>query len=280
MRWLKEMRSFFHWKYSGVFIPLWFGTGVAMGLANHFVLAYLFFVVCGLWSVAYWLTSDYLDKQRGMLRGRAIARNPERLQRAKRRYLTALYGISILLVLLTGICLDVVHIAQTEYELSTLEGFLYPANDKDPPSFCAPTDENALKFFMGRNEAYSSQFPFAVLRIHNKNRIVVDRNKDKRIALSMDVFDETGKVLVTFEKGHFIVVQNNILDFGRPDKSTLIVRDQHKNEVLYVHYINPRSVQVAALLRYPDYGTVSISKTSAVTGFCSGDNGGAAIGIE
>jgi hypothetical protein len=95
----------------------------------------------------------------------------------------------------------------------------------------------------------------------------------------MDILDKEGKVIVTFEKGHFTVVQTNILDMKRPDRSTLIVRDQYKNEVLNVRYLNERSLQVSGLLRYPEVGVIRISKTSAVDGICVG-NSAVAYNIE
>ncbi len=133
--------------------------------------------------------------------------------------------------------------------LKEYEGFLLPANEPDPPSFCSEDKDpsymriskDALKIFVGRNEAFSSRFPYVVLRVRHKDRMIIDRDETGRIALTVDIFDKEGKVIVTFEKGHFTVVQTNILDMKRSDRSTLIVRDHYKNEVLNVHYLNERA---------------------------------------
>jgi hypothetical protein len=61
------LRPVFHWAYSGVFIPLFFGLGVTLALANRFAMAYAFFVLFAVWGIAYWLTSDWLGKKRSWL---------------------------------------------------------------------------------------------------------------------------------------------------------------------------------------------------------------------
>ena len=162
--------------------------------------------------------------------------------------------------------------------LREYEGFLLPDGKPDPPSFCtgdnanvppfARVNPNALKIFMGRNEAFGSNF---ALRVHKQDRMVIDRDQAGRIALSLDILDDQGKIIVSFEKGHFTVAQSNILDMRRPDRSTLVIRDQYKNTVLDVRYLNKKSLEISGLLRYPGVGPVLIPKTSAVNGICAGE---------
>src|SRR5260370_42625300 len=139
--------------------------------------------------------------------------------------------------------------------------------------------KDALKIFIGRNEAFSSRFPYVVLRVRHKDRIIIDRDETGRIALTVDILDKEGKVIAAFEKGHFTVVQTNVLDMKRSDRSTLIVRDHYKNEVLNVRYLNKRSLRFSGLLQYPEFGFIPIPKTVAVNGVCVG-NSTVAIDLE
>jgi hypothetical protein len=109
--------------------------------------------------------------------------------------------------------------------------------------------------------------------------MIIDRDETGRIALTADILDKEGQVIVTFERGHFTVVQTNVLDMKRSDRSTLIVRDHYKNEVLNVRYLNKRSLRFSGLLQYPEFGFIPIPKTVAVNGICVG-NSSVAIDME
>lgn len=121
---------------------------------------------------------------------------------------------------------------------------------------------------------------YVIVRIDGTDRVVIDRDSGGRIALSMDILDDQGKVIVTLERGHFTVVQANILDVKRPNAGTIIVRDQYKNEVLNATYLNPSSLEVSGLFRYPGSAPVRIPKTVSVDGVCVGNTGSVAIAIR
>ena len=135
-----------------------------------------------------------------------------------------------------------------------------------------PIGPNALKIYAGRLEVYSSHFPFVILRAKQIDRMIVNRNDAGQIALSVDILDSESKVIVTFEEGHFIVNQSNILDMQRPDISTLLIRDQYKNEVLHIQYLNKRSLKVSGVLHYKDVGEIQIPEDGSVNGLCSGES--------
>jgi hypothetical protein len=98
----RGLRLIFHWKYSGAFIPLFFATGVAMALASRFAMAYAFFVLFGVWSLGYWLTSDFLRKKDASLRKRETRRNPERHKKELAGYRIWQITIVVAVVLLTA----------------------------------------------------------------------------------------------------------------------------------------------------------------------------------
>jgi len=258
-------------------------TTILIGLGATMIYGYDFapWIAClfiaGVWGVASWMFSDELKKQKPRTPKKQQYLKVQKYKQAQNRYLLWKFGISFL-IFVPIVCGGVWGIHKREETiLNEYQGFLLPADEPDPPSFCTGNDtvlgrinKDVLKIFIGRNEAFSNDFPYVVLRVRNKDRIIMNRDDTGKIALTVDILDKQGKVIVTFENGHFTVLQANILDMRRPDRSTLIVRDQFKNEVLNVHYLNRRSILFSAFLTYPEYGSVWIPKSSAVDGICAG----------
>jgi hypothetical protein len=94
------VRQIFHWQFSGVLIPSFFGSGVAMiGLALNitsgadiaFVMAYAFFVLCAAWGIGYWWTSTFLEENRGK-------------KWTIERFNLIRFGVSGVMILLLGLC--------------------------------------------------------------------------------------------------------------------------------------------------------------------------------
>ena len=253
------------------------GIGTAMIYGYDFFPGIACFVIAGVWGVASWILSDELKKRKPRPPKKQQYLKVQKYKQAQNRYLLWKFGISFL-IFVPIVCGGLWGIQKREETtLNQYQGFLLPADEPDPPSFCTGNDtvlgrisKDALKIFIGRNEAFSTHFPYVVLRVRNKDRIIMNRDDTGKI--TVDILDKQGKVIVTFENGHFTVLQANILDMRRPDRSTLIVRDQFKNEVLNVHYLNRRSIQFSAFLTYPEYGSVWIPKSSAVDGMCAGES--------
>ncbi len=248
-----------------------FAVGLAMIYGGDFRLGIVALTLTAAWGIVAWLLSDELQKRKPQLPKKQRFEQIQKYKHARKRYLFWKFSIplgALILLLLSAWFVD----RKREQEmLSEFEGFLLPMDDPDPVSFCRPTNIDALKIFVGPNEVYSSKFPFVVLRVYGKDRVVVDRDSDGRIALTVDIFDQQGKLIVSFEKGHFAVVQTNILDMKRPNRGTLIVRDQYKNQVLDVRYLNKRSLQISGLLRYPEVGAIPIEMTPLVSRVCAGE---------
>jgi hypothetical protein len=263
------MRAFFHWRYSGVFIPLWFATGVGMALANRFFLAYLFFVVFGIWTLCYWLNSDYLAKKKRELQRREVVRHADRLRTSARKHGIALYGVSSLLILITAVCLYAVHLAEIEYILSSREEWLIPANDPPPPNYCAmPRPQGSITMYFGTNTIYATTFPHPVIALHHHGdppqkidpKVTLDRDKNGHLALTMDIFDANGDIVAEIDRNHFTVNRSNF-KMVRNDRSSLsIVIPHNKEEVLVARYLNPNSFQISkAILRFPGAPVIEVA---------------------
>jgi len=262
-------------------------VGLHMIYGEDYILGITTLSLSGIWAIAAWSLSESLNIRKPQPPRKQKYVLIEKYKQARRRYLLWKFSVPLAIVAALVLLALLTNNRREEKILKEYEGFLLPANEPDPPSFCTEDggpsfmqiSRDALKIFIGRNEVFSSRFPYVVLRVRHKDRMVIDRDEAGRVALTADILDKEGKVIVTFEKGHFTVVQSNILDMKRPDRSTLIVRDHYKNEVLNIRYLNKRSLRFSGLLQYPEVGFISIPKTTAVNGICAG-NSAVAFDIE
>lgn len=98
-----DWRSFFHWKFSGVFIVFfWSGAFVMLSFAPSvdsptplLILAYLFLLAGWVWSLGYWFTCEFLHKKNPK------SWKPKKLKKAtewqKRVYYIWGYSITVLI---------------------------------------------------------------------------------------------------------------------------------------------------------------------------------------
>jgi len=127
-------------------------------------------------------------------------------RRSRRSYFLWKFGIPCGIVVTLVLATQFVNSKKEERILRQYEGFLLPADEADPPSFCtgdkanvAPfarvsPNPNALKIFMGRNEAFGSHFPYVALRVRKQDKMVIDRDQAGKVALTMDILDAQGKM--------------------------------------------------------------------------------------
>jgi hypothetical protein len=135
-------------------------------------------------------------------------------------------------------------------ELSSLHGWLYPAT-QPLPFPCPDVPKTAVTIYCNDNGFTATEFPHTILKVKGQKRIVIDRKPDGALGVSLDVFDAEGKITASIENGEFTVNHNNILRMKRPDRSSLIVIDNFKTEVLNIRYLNPQGFSINAILYYP-----------------------------
>jgi hypothetical protein len=287
------LRAFFHWQYSQFFIGGAFGAGVGMLAAEHHTAAYVFFVGAGLWALIYWQVSDYLLAKHKELRNsrQKFDKKPQQLKarlalkKACVDYWRANISGSLVLILLTVSCLIWTRSSEVEYELAQLGGFLIPANDPDPPGCAMPmpfrVGNGFLKIYLGQVMVGYSVFPHKIMTVNKAHPLILNRNKEGRIAVTMSIFDQDNKIVVGFDAGKFTVNPNTRYRMERPDHSTLVVWDNYNNEVLNMRYINSAAMIISGLLHYPGANPagVYIPKTEKAE-ICLGDVGAIGYDIE
>lgn len=145
------------------------------------------------------------------------------------------------------VCLFFVHYKKVDYDLHSPEGMLLPGNEPfSMPGACSNMGlpDDTVFLLMGNFISPAYIFPHTVIRVFGEKTLVIDRNKDGSVAISMRVLSKDGRVIAIIEKNRFIVNQNNILKMAREDKSSLSVLDQYGRQVLSVCYLNPKAIRL------------------------------------
>jgi hypothetical protein len=94
-------------------------------------------------------------------------------------------------------------------------------------------------------------FPHTIIEIEDKPKLTVNKDKRGRIALSVDIYDERGYIVAQIENNRFTVNRNNYFKMTKTS-STLVVIDQKNQKVIDFRFINPKTIQIDALLYYPE----------------------------
>jgi hypothetical protein len=147
------VRAVFHWKYSNWVIALFGGAALTAALADKFVLAYCFIAIAGIYSVGCWLTSNTLH-------GKCVTRVLFD-SRGDKVYVTFrpwswITIPSVLILGLVACSVFGVWRLKIDYELSQLEGWLYPANE--PVNLQCFVGKNDLALVTGSNNLSVARF--------------------------------------------------------------------------------------------------------------------------
>ncbi len=267
----RSTRNFFHWKHSGgPIVGLWAAVPalVAIGQAIHHNSGPIFTTAClcagcaWVYSLGSWTTSGYLAKRKLV---------PTRAQRRRKSfpsqssYLLLKYGVcfAISLPFIASICF--IRFVDFQKQIEAADGWLVPGSAPSPPDTCSyPPD--SFVFHFGDSEVLIDSFPHTVIQTIGGPRLVVDRDNHNRLALTLDVYGQDGRLVGRIEKNRFLVNQNNVLSIERESLSDLKLVDQYGRQALNVRYLNPQSMVLTALLFYPDSPPISIGAAGTQIG--------------
>jgi hypothetical protein len=253
-------RTIFHWKYSSVFgVGIWFSAVAAM-LSDKYEAATVFYIVGGLWLVGWWL-SEHPSPRRANLKMRWT-------NKQKRKLYIRWFGI-LIPVCLTAIMFRWNMNLSLAERLEMHSDWLVPASDATPHnSWCPSLDKlppRSVILLVGSNTAYAFRFPASIIKIEGVPKFSLDRDDHGRIAITADIFDEEDNAVVEIEHNHFLV-DGGAFKMERPDISTLVVyARKHKEQVLWVRFLNDSTMQLRGTFRYPDSLGVTITDSSIVT---------------
>ena len=272
--WMLEreiVRAIFHWKHTSVISPFCIAMGFAMigigyTLEDYhspiFVFAYLLLIFGFGWLLVWWLVSDILYK-----------RNPANWSRSRQRrassrewvtYKIWKYGVSVFIVVTAAAFVSFTDWVETQKQLLSFHAWLVPANDPSPPNPCSDIPKNALAVYLGSNlmTFFNNQSHVYVLVAKGKPLIALDKNPDGKVALTMEIYDETEHIVVEIKKNEFRVAHPPaIFKKESKDKSSLVVViPYHNKEVLNLRYLNPTAIQIRGSFRYPGVPPIEIDE--------------------
>lgn len=253
------IRPIFKLQFSIELVPFFWGLSYAAMSMHQFVMAYSLAVLGTIWALGCYVSSDQRKKRiikvaklRNEARKHALAAKViDNFKRARWQLYLNEIGIPFIVILVSSFFVFWLYLSQQEFDLSQLEGKLYPANEPSPPNTCKESQARDILAFLGSNAAVIDTPTFILLKVSGRNIVVINRDSDGLLTISLDVFDKYGRVITRFSDGKFIVNQNNILNMKRKDRSSLQVVDQYGTEVLNVRYLNPQALRIDGVLNIP-----------------------------
>jgi hypothetical protein len=132
--------------------------------------------------------------------------------------------------------------AKTDVAEAATTGYLVPAHDPTPPlpnGATAPT--NLVTLFLGNSASVGVWFPHTVLAYKGKPVLTISTNSEGA-TVSAEFFGDNGDIVAVLKDGQFVINRLNYFVKERPDKSSLIVRDQKNITVLNVRILNPHAI--------------------------------------
>jgi len=103
-----------------------------------------------------------------------------------------------------------------------------------------------------------------------KSWLCLDRARDGSILVTAEVRGKDGKVIASISNNVLTVNENRIFRTHkeRPDKSTLIIKDEYGETSLYLRYLNPHSVSILGKMYFaPSYAFRITEKGLSVDGY-------------
>jgi phosphate starvation-inducible membrane PsiE len=178
-----------------------------------------------------------------------------------------------------------------------LSGWLLPGTEKTPQQECLSLNElqhvvtglkpieipdDHLAVFFGGNVSVNKNFPKTVIQVADKPALVMEKNENGELAVTMDIFDSDPKprLIARIEQNRFRINPNNYFDVKQSqDGSRLEVVDQQGTEVLDIRYLNKHAVRIKAVLYFPGVSDPLIIGDADLTwrhasfhGNCAGDS--------
>lgn len=265
-----SIRPLFRWKYSSFVIGLLAPTGIGAVMAKYYWPAYACFLWCGIHVTLQWFLSDSRRQNRDNIeRLRAKVAKTEKLKEESRaektetdstkdKHGSALnkavlnirlldIGIPLIAFLVTGGLSYWVYVEKEDYELSMSYGVLYPRNEEILPNVCSRLNDAFLRVFLGPIVGAIDRYPRTIVRRREKDILKFDRNEeDGSVAVSLDIRNADGKLVVRIEKGQFTLSEVYAWDRNkrRPDRSRLKVVDDTGKAVLELDFFNPKAMRI------------------------------------
>jgi hypothetical protein len=155
------------------------------------------------------------------------------------------------------------------------EIYLVPGNKPTPD---APCDHNSLTtppkgaivFLVGSNEFWSSRSGESDIITLDGKAIVSMKKSDRGLLFDIEMFDLNKKLVAKIKNNKSILIPKN---YSRKERSTdlrtLTLYDDYDKEILYVDYLNDRTILIRGVFTGPN-GTTIVADDNQILGSVTG----------
>ena len=143
---MSMLEDFFHWRISSVVVPLLLAIGFGTAIDSDFIIAYLFFVLSGIWMLLSFLRSESMWSLANRIE-KARTRGHDRMYaNLRQNYLhRQSFGFAVIIGVAIAGC-GFTYWKQQSIQLNSSEGLLEPANDKTPETLCSSIKSQGSNF--------------------------------------------------------------------------------------------------------------------------------------
>lgn len=158
-------------------------------------------------------------------------------------------------------------------------GTLQPGNDPTPINGCDGmqplgtypignqySDPNWVKILIGNNAiAASGMRKIIALQIGRCDVLSFER-KPEGISVDADLYNASGRLVARIANNRIDVLTGNNVRLTRGDLSTLLLKDEGGDELLYVRFMNPATVKVRGMFGCPGHLPIRVKDNEPISG--------------
>jgi hypothetical protein len=158
------------------------------------------------------------------------------------------------------------------------EAYLIPSNKPTPRGPCdlvsTKQPDGTVAIFAGSNEFWSDVSGQIDILTLDGTPVVTTRKSERGLLFSIEMFNLEKKLVAKISDNKSILIPKNYAYNKRSkDRSTITLFDDFDKEVLYVEYLNNRTVLITGVFTGPNGTTVAINDNEILLGFNHGGAG-------
>jgi hypothetical protein len=163
------------------------------------------------------------------------------------------------------------------------EAYLIPSNKPTPRGPCdlvsTKQPDGTVAIFAGSNEFWSDVSGQIDILTLDGTPVVTTRKSERGLLFSIEMFNLEKKLVAKISDNKSILIPKNYAYNKRSkDRSTITLFDDFDKEVLYVEYLNNRTVLIRGVFTGPNGTTVAINDNEILLGFNHGGAGASPAG--
>jgi hypothetical protein len=143
-------------------------------------------------------------------------------------------------------------------ELKEQAAPLIAATLPSPVSSNCPIPRDAVALYRGNTVSVVTEFPHVIFRVHGEDVLALDPDASG-LLISFTAFDDGCNVVGRLNRTVFTAI-NSASHVERPSASNLAVFDDRDTKVLDVQFLNPQTIKILGILRFPGNDPIVITE--------------------